>query len=162
MTKRQQAHKENYDFDNNFEDEQEVSEIVKAASFDSFTHPSIFDTKISPKLEEAKQKLCEREDYNIFEIYKMYFDTECKGIITQDTFESAMQQLGVTKVIELEKPLQYSDFCDMMLPKAKCYANLAVNRTPVYTNYFGQHNNTDNRAYKQLIGYTHQQLKGKV
>lgn len=44
----------------------------------------------------------------------------------------------------------------MILPKDKEYANLAINRMPVYTNYFGQNNDTEFRSHQELTGHTHQ------
>lgn len=44
----------------------------------------------------------------------------------------------------------------MILPKDKEYANLAINRMPVYTNYFGQNNDNEKRNHQELTGHTHQ------
>ena len=128
-------------------------------------------------IERAKLKLCKREDFNIFEIYKMYFDRDSKGYINVDDIKYALQQFGVedemirTKYIELifnryvntvhtkdRYSMKYSDYWNMILPKDKEFADLAINRMPVYTSYCDQNNDLDKRNHKELKGYTHQLL----
>mmetsp|Transcript_12175 Transcript_12175/g.10795 ORF Transcript_12175/g.10795 Transcript_12175/m.10795 type:complete len:221 (+) Transcript_12175:945-1607(+) len=52
-------------------------------------------TKDELQMEHLKQQLCKREDFNIFEVYKMYFDTGFKGHINQQDFDQAMKILKV-------------------------------------------------------------------
>ncbi|CAI2360990.1 unnamed protein product [Moneuplotes crassus] len=105
---------------------------------------SMSDNQI--KLEHLKQELCHREDFNIFEVYKMYFDTQSKGAISQEDFNTALRKLGCTKKIELDAEIRYSEFCSILLPMSKSHADLAINRTPIYTNYSNQNNDLSLRS----------------
>jgi len=111
------------------------------------------------KMEYLKQELCHREDFNIFEVYKMYFDKDSKGFITQADFDKAMEDFGVTKSYTLESHLKYSTFCGMLLPLSKEHADLAINRMPIYTKYENQNNDEDLRTYDKLVGNTYKKLK---
>lgn len=63
--------------------------------------------KCEENIEREKLKLCKREDFNIFEVYKMYFDRDSKGYICIDDIKFALKQFGVndelirTKYIDL-------------------------------------------------------------
>ena len=110
-------------------------------------------------MEHLKQGICQREDFNIFEVYKMYFDTESKGYITQEDFDNAMKKFKISKTMEINENLKYSDFCSLLLPLSKQHADLAINRMPVYTNYNNQNNETKLREDSKLVGHTHKKLQ---
>lgn len=67
-------------------------------------------SKNEVKMEHLKQNMCKREDFNIFEVYRMYFDTESKGEITQQNFDTAMKNFGISKTVDLKNNLKYSNF----------------------------------------------------
>lgn len=79
-------------------------QVVKASTFDTISQqPTIFDMQNDDDLEEVKQRLCEREDYNLFEVFRMYFDKESKGYINQKDFDKAFEELGVDGTLTIHK-----------------------------------------------------------
>lgn len=120
-------------------------------SFDDIMYN--IDDSATTKLELLKQTLCKREDFNIFEVYKMYFDKESKGYITCDDFNNAMHTLGVKKTMYFDDEIKYSGFCNLLLPKSKNYADLAINRIPMRSNY----SNSESQN-PMLKGNTHELL----
>lgn len=107
----------------------------------------------------------------------MFFDRGSKGYISTNDIKYALLEFGVeedlvrSKYIELiceqyvdttcnpdKYTMKYSDYCSMMLPKDKTYANLAINRMPVYSDYYNQHNNQEKRSHKELTGHTYKLL----
>jgi Ca2+-binding EF-hand superfamily protein len=76
-------------------------------------------------LELQRKKLAKREDYNVFEIYRMYFDTDAKGYLTQQDFKEGVKKLGIyvkfdpdTLPVFKNGEVRYSQFCELMLPKS--------------------------------------------
>lgn len=111
----------------------------------------------------------------------MYFDRDAKGYISIDDIKYALLEFGVdeemvrTKYIELllnryvnskhtltKDSMKYSDYLNMMLPKNREFSDLAINRMPVYSDYFSQHNDAEHRNHKELSGYAHQKLRDMV
>jgi len=58
--------------------------------------------------------------------------------------------------------MKYSQFCHLMLPTCEEHADLAINRTPVYTQYDSQSNNQYKRANQELKGFVHQKLLKEI
>ena len=110
----------------------------------------------------SKIKLCKREDFNIFEVYKMHFESDSKGYINIDDIKYTLQQFGVedemirTKYIKLifniwvntahrkdRYSIKYSDYRNMILSKDNEFVDLAINRMSVYISYCDHNNHLD-------------------
>jgi len=88
--------------------------------------------------------IAKREDFNIFEIFKLCFDLKGNGFIDKDCLERAFDDLEVNYVssssIDLviwrfssneHNGLTYSEFSSMMLSSDKRYYDLVINRMPI-------------------------------
>lgn len=51
--------------------------------------------KCEQKIELHKITLAKREDFNLFEVYRMYFDRDSKGYVTEDDFKYAFTEFDV-------------------------------------------------------------------
>lgn len=98
LTRRQKVarEKENFGIDHGICKSQSMMLLQDSSNIQRPVAPIVYsETSIPQKLEFAKQKLWLREDYNIFEIYKTYFDIDSNGHITPENFDHAMQTFGV-------------------------------------------------------------------
>ena len=81
-----------------------------------------------------------REDFNIFEIFKLFFNSKDTGSVDIESLWVAFDQLGA-QVEELEpilkryakdgNELSYGEYCWMMLPESKEHSELVTNRIMV-------------------------------
>ena len=84
-----------------------------------------------------------REDFNIFEIFKLCFDLKDNGFIDLDCLERAFDDLDINYIgseniimiarwfSESGKGLTYSEFQGMILSADKKYAAMVINRMPI-------------------------------
>lgn len=97
--------------------------------------------RIESQLEKDKAALLKQSDFNLMDAFRM-IDNKDKCFVTLSEFEDAFKRLGVqgsNSSIEMlyrrynkdcDGKFQFSDFCEMMLPKDVSSLNIIYKRSP--------------------------------
>jgi len=94
-------------------------------------------------LETYKNTLALKSDFNLLDAFR-FFDTTEKGFITRGQLEDGLNEFGIYPTrtelyllmrkydIDGDSLMKYSEFCDMITPKATEYAEILTKRIPTY------------------------------
>jgi len=94
-------------------------------------------------MESLKNDLSLKSDFNLVNAFKI-FDIRGKGYVSKYELEDGLKEFGVYPTSaelylimrkydkDSDSLIKYTEFCDMIIPAAKEYANIMTGRIPTY------------------------------